>query len=83
MKETGLQKSQQGASFFLCLYKTWFHQPILLSQAAAAKRGGIAGEKQERYQHSVSNLPTLSNVPWSILSSTDTGKKIEVDSCTS
>lgn len=38
MKETGLQKSQQGASFFLCFYKSCFYQSILLGQAVAAKR---------------------------------------------
>lgn len=79
MKETGLQKSQQGASFFLCFYKS-----SLFSWARQwQRRGDIAGEKQERYQHSISNLPTLSNAPSSILSSTNMGKKIEVDSCTS
>lgn len=47
MKETGLQKSQRGASFCLCFYKSCFYQPILLGQAAAAKRrhsGREAGE---------------------------------------
>lgn len=38
MKETCLQKSQQGASIFFCLLKSCLHQPILLGKAAAAER---------------------------------------------
>ena len=60
----------------LCLFKSRLHQPVLLGQASTAERG------DGRYQHSVSNLPPLSNAPWSILSSTDTGTQIGVDSCT-
>lgn len=38
VKETGLQKSQQGASLFFCLLKSCLHQPILLGKAAVAER---------------------------------------------
>ncbi|TNN74593.1 hypothetical protein EYF80_015140 [Liparis tanakae] len=47
-------------------------QPLLSrSQAAARRHGG----RDERYRHSLSNLPTFSKAPWSSLSSADTADR--------
>lgn len=59
MKETALQVSQQGASFFLWFFKSCLHQPILLSQASAAEKRRSERETGDISTQYLISLPSL------------------------